>query len=199
MDKLPVPYMRAVIHRAWLALDLATQSSHECSNLVDEAYESELRAERGHRRFGHRFTNGQAGYRLPPAFAARHFVMRHILDCKPDVQLADLGSVRGSVILAYRASIAMRRHTLRDIGHKDGPTAYDAWVARVSEPHEATAGSTTVHLIAGTIEQAKRFYAKRGPLEPMGALLVNGRDTYNEPLNVPLLRGLDYARDFAKR
>lgn len=95
--------VRDTVNQAWSALErIAYRDGH--SRIFDELERQSLKAEKEHRAFGRRFTNGQAGYVVSAQVAARLIAAQKVLEqcTEPNApSWSTAATIRYDVVLAY--------------------------------------------------------------------------------------------------
>lgn len=95
--------VRDAVNKAWSELErIAYRDGH--SSIFDELERQSLKAEKEHRAFGRRFTNGRAGYVVSAQVAARLIAAQKVLEqctepTAPSWNTA--ATIRYDVVLAY--------------------------------------------------------------------------------------------------
>lgn len=175
---------KRIIDRAWWDLSRACEShfSHD----LQDALDTEMSDERGHRRMGARFTNGSAQYRLSAEYAAKLFIVRNVFDAPTSVDLADLGGLRTAVTKCYILAARMRK--TRDYRDAESPTLWDKFIKVVREKRYAhdkpgiMTGGKIIDLPEGALRSE---FVKRTDNDT--SLMRSG----------PMFMALDYAVDIA--
>lgn len=173
---LPADYVRAVTDYAWKHLVHACDSHHDTDRRLDDCLASELKAERAHRR-GHHSTS----YRVSAETAARLFVLQHVYETPTSPVDPDVFQHRSEILACYGLGRAMHTTTV----HDSNVSRFHAWLDAISAPtpYKGRDGFSSGMLNTLSGEHA--------------ANLCEARKRYHQPINIPVVMALDYARDVA--
>jgi hypothetical protein len=122
---------------AYVACERLCESDRDAEAWLRRSFEEACKGEKMHRAMGRSFTNGQAGYKLPVADAARFFAVKWFLD-------TERGSPgRGGQPLDFADACALRPDALYALGARDRvcnfPSKRNAWTLLVNEYADVTA------------------------------------------------------------
>ena len=97
---------------AYVACEQLCDNDRDAEAWLRRSFEEACKGEKMHRAMGRSFTNGQAGYKLPVADAARFFAVKWFLDFSKDPQdYADACALRPDCLYAYGARDRVRSRT----------------------------------------------------------------------------------------
>jgi len=173
MDRLPRDVLKRLIDYAWKQLERHT-SYALLSYTLDDLYELELKYEKGHR-------NGRHDYALSADYAVRASLMRFLYEA-PDsheLELKEVVNLKLTMVGCYMLAYRMRRHF---VPNTNGiPSVFEQWTADILVPVADGAGP-----LAGRIDRCAG---------EIGNFLSEQRRKWALPTNVPLVVGIEYARD----
>lgn len=136
--------------------------------LLHDTVDAEEKAERAHR-------SGREKFAVSCNYAARMFVLQHVLSAPESlVSWADVADMSPRVVMAY--GLAGKLRALRS-GRVGGASLFGDVVAAICER-------------TGTVNRLDGSAVVR--------LMQRSRLEYSEPINVPYIVAIDYARDVAK-